>query len=296
MPGYAQPPEMIIIVGAPRSGTNMLRDILTSFRGVGTWPCDEINAIWRHGHLDYPFDDLHRSRVTQRSRRYVRRAFSRLAHRGDYRQVVEKTCATSLRVGYVADLLPEARFVFIYRDGYDAVASAVKRWQAEVDLAYTLRKMRYTPPTDLPHYVGRFLTNRLSQRRDSQRRLPTWGPLTAEVADLGHQGDVYGAASAQWAQCVSASVASFEQLDATRVSRVCYEELVSQPAETTEALVKSLGLRTDGTDVDAAAAHIRSDRTGRGASELAAQGELRRVSQWIEPIRGLLGYEPVLQR
>jgi len=33
----------IIIVGAPRSGTNMLRDVLTSFDGVCTWPCDEIN-------------------------------------------------------------------------------------------------------------------------------------------------------------------------------------------------------------------------------------------------------------
>ena len=36
----------VIIIGAPRSGTNMLRDILTNFEGIETWPCDEINYIW----------------------------------------------------------------------------------------------------------------------------------------------------------------------------------------------------------------------------------------------------------
>ena len=30
-------------------GHNMLRDVLTKLPGVATWPCDEINYIWRHG-------------------------------------------------------------------------------------------------------------------------------------------------------------------------------------------------------------------------------------------------------
>ena len=38
----------VIIIGAPRSGTNILRDTLTSLSNVGTWGCDEIPylVIW----------------------------------------------------------------------------------------------------------------------------------------------------------------------------------------------------------------------------------------------------------
>ena len=33
----------VVIIGAPRSGTNMLRDVLVGVGGYATWPCDEIN-------------------------------------------------------------------------------------------------------------------------------------------------------------------------------------------------------------------------------------------------------------
>ena len=48
----------IIIIGAPRSGTNMLRDVLCNLDGVGSWPCDEINYIWRHGNVKNPSDEF----------------------------------------------------------------------------------------------------------------------------------------------------------------------------------------------------------------------------------------------
>ena len=50
--------KKLIIIGAPRSGTNMLRDLLCSIDGVGTWPCDEINYIWRHGNLKENTDEF----------------------------------------------------------------------------------------------------------------------------------------------------------------------------------------------------------------------------------------------
>ena len=46
------PFKPLIIIGAGRSGTNALRDALTTFSKISSWPCDEINPIWRHGNLD----------------------------------------------------------------------------------------------------------------------------------------------------------------------------------------------------------------------------------------------------
>ncbi|MDN5869901.1 MAG: sulfotransferase [Nitrococcus sp.] len=35
--------QPVVIIGAPRSGTNMLRYVLTPIPGVRTWRCAEIN-------------------------------------------------------------------------------------------------------------------------------------------------------------------------------------------------------------------------------------------------------------
>jgi len=48
----------IIIIGAARSGTNILRDTLTQLPSITTWSCDEINYIWRHGNINYPSDEF----------------------------------------------------------------------------------------------------------------------------------------------------------------------------------------------------------------------------------------------
>src|SRR5687767_12207692 len=87
----------IVIIGAPRSGTNMLRDALTSCDCAATWPCDEINAIWRHHNARFPSDELQPAQATHSVKRYVRNAFKRLAHRTGAHLIVEKTCANSLR-------------------------------------------------------------------------------------------------------------------------------------------------------------------------------------------------------
>ncbi|HUT60609.1 MAG TPA: sulfotransferase, partial [Phycisphaerae bacterium] len=120
----------IIIIGAGRSGTNMLRDMLTAFPGVGTWPCDEINYIWRHGNARYATDEFPPELARPRVRAYIRRAFDRLAARRGLSHVVEKTCANSLRVQFVRAVVPEARFIHIVRDGRDVAVSAVQRWTA----------------------------------------------------------------------------------------------------------------------------------------------------------------------
>ena len=45
--------KTVIILGAPRSGTNMLRDILCQHPFLNTWNCDEINPIWKYNNYSY---------------------------------------------------------------------------------------------------------------------------------------------------------------------------------------------------------------------------------------------------
>ena len=148
----------------------MLRNVLTRVPGFATWPCDEINYVWRHGNRDQLDDELPIEAATPSVRRYIRRSFSWVRTHCGSPVVVEKTCATSLRVPFVDALLPEARFVFIHRDGADAAASASQRWNADLDLPYLARKARFVPTVDLPHYARRYLRGRVSRRGPLRRR------------------------------------------------------------------------------------------------------------------------------
>ena len=108
----------VIIIGSGRSGTNMLRDIITSIDGFKTWDCDEINPIWRYGNRDYPSDEIPISKLTPKIKKYIRQRFHGLYKISKSKFIVEKTCANSLRLKYVFNIFPRSnginRFFVVY--------------------------------------------------------------------------------------------------------------------------------------------------------------------------------------
>ncbi len=96
--------------------------------------------------------------------------------------VVEKTCATSLRVEFVRAVLPDAKYVFITRDGLDAAASAMERWHAPLDLRYTAAKARFVP-AERPALLRRPIRRAGLARVAADARPETRWPLVGSAAD-----------------------------------------------------------------------------------------------------------------
>ncbi len=275
----------VIIIGAPRSGTNMLRDVLVSRPGVTTWPCDEINAIWRHNSRDHPTDEIPVERATARQGRFVRSKFERQRRRGRSHTVVEKTCANSLRVEYVAALLPDARFVFITRHGADAAASAMRRWTAPLDLGYSARKARFVPASDLMHRAEQFYRNRIG--RSATGRVRTWGPRFASIDEMVISLPLDEVCAIQWRRCVDSSRAALRTLPADRVHHVVYEDFVAAPTAGLRSVLSFLALPTE--DLDASVARVSDASVGKGRATLdGAQRE--RVDRIVTPALVDLGY------
>ena len=173
----------VVIIGAGRSGTNMLRNILTKFDCVSTWPCDEINYIWRHGNRDSVSDEFDEKHAREKVVKYIRGRFRQFASNSSHwtctrgeKYLVEKTCANSLRVNYVNRVLPEARYIYLVRDGRDVVASAIQRWKAPLDIPYLFAKARYVPWSDLLFYGKGYFENRMEKFSNPESRLSIWGP------------------------------------------------------------------------------------------------------------------------
>jgi len=207
----------------------MLRNILTRFEGMGTWPCDEINYLWRHGNATHPDDEFGREQAHGRAKRFIRAAFAKLARRDGLHTVVEKTCANSLRVGFVDEILPNCRFIFLMRDGRDVVASAAKRWKAPLELGYLARKARYVPVSDLPYYAGKYLYNRIYKILSRRRRLASWGPRFVGMDEALRQRDVFEVSALQWRRCVERAEEELARIEPARVYRLRYEDFVKEP-------------------------------------------------------------------
>mgnify|MGYP003707167185 CR=1 FL=1 len=259
----------VIIIGAPRSGTNMLRDVLTGLTGFTTWPCDEINLVWRHGNRDHPSDELTAAHATPEVREYIRRQFDKARRRYDGPVVVEKTCANSLRVEFVRAVKPDARYVFITRDGLDAAPSAMERWDARFDLRYTAAKARFVPPGDVPYYGVRFVANRLRRRQRLAGKVGHWwGPRPADAAELMATRSLDEICMAQWSRCVEASLRGLAGLPEDRLHHVRYEDFVARPQEGLRTLLGFLG-RPEAYDESAVAA-VSALSVGKGRRSLDA--------------------------
>src|SRR5690554_4725698 len=233
--------QPVVIIGAPRSGTNMLRDVLCQFDGVATWPCDEINYIWRHGNVRYPSDEIPVELATAPIKSYIQQHFSDIRKKYNADFIVEKTCASSLRVPFVDAVIPDAKYIFIYRDGIDATGSAKQRWTAKLDIPYILEKVRFVPKLDLPYYGLRYFWARIYRLISREKRLAFWGPALADMQSILQKHTLNEVCALQWQRCVDKSEEAFSAMIANKVIRVRYEDFVRQPEQQLARILGFMG-------------------------------------------------------
>lgn len=263
--------ESVVIIGAPRSGTNMLRDMLIKLQGVGTWPCDEINYIWRHGNVRHPSDELISAMVTPKIQSYIDGQFLKCAQSQNINTVVEKTCANSLRVGFVDKVLPESKYIFIVRDGLDVIGSALQRWKADLDIPYILRKARFVPPFDLPYYATRYLLHHLHRFSSNEKRVALWGPVMSNMDDLLRQYTLTEVCALQWKACVDKAEDELSLIHSDRVIRVKYENFVRDPVSEFEKLASFLDKKVPIEVNNFLRMNVSSNSIGKGRKELGKQ-------------------------
>jgi hypothetical protein len=278
----------VIIVGAGRSGTNLLRDLLCQVDGIGTWPCDEINYTWRHGNMRHPNDELPATAARPEVRDYIRRQFIRMAEMTGSEILVEKTCANSLRIDFVDAVIPEAKYIFIVRNGVDVAASALRRWHAHLDIAYLARKARFVPWRDLPYYANRYLGNRLYRVWSRENRLAFWGPKFSGFDTCLASSPLDEVCARQWQACVRGADGPLATLGEKRVQRLRYEDLVTRPSQTLATILEFLGMmQTLPGELDFS--HVSSNSIGRGAEQLG-QHRAEYLAKMLCETLGRFGY------
>ncbi|MEP5220293.1 MAG: sulfotransferase, partial [Lentilitoribacter sp.] len=213
----------------------MLRDAMCRLPYFETWDCDEINPIWRHGNIAYPNDEFSPEMATRPVNHFIRNRFLKEWKRSGQPQfLLEKTCANSLRVGFVDKVLPEAKYIFLVRNGLDVVASAQKRWRGDMEvesLPYYWSKVRNTPIFDLPIYGLRFLQARISMVLGTKDHMSFWGPKFSELTKLPPSMPLEELCALQWQACIENSLRDFALMDGQKHLTLRYEDFVSSPEQ-----------------------------------------------------------------
>ena len=220
----------VVLIGAARSGTKFIRDVLASASGVRCVPYD-VNYVWRHGAPTESHDALDPELLTDQQINYIRQSLFKLAKLGDDDILIEKTVSNSLRVKYVDKVFPNARYVHIVRDGRDVTESAMRQWLAKPDISALLRKLSEVP-IGSHKYVYWFARNFIAGALNGRGGGRVWGPRFPSIFSIAGKASLAETCALQWRESVTRADEDLRALpdSANRVAVVRYEEFVKNEA------------------------------------------------------------------
>jgi len=242
LPELRVPAQPLYIVGAGRSGTTLLGLLLGLHGEVGF--LNEPKAAW---HAALPDEDLIGSysdgpaRVrfderdaTDAARRALRRSYGAFLRLGGARRVLDKYPELVHRVALVRALFPDARFLWLARNGWDACRS-VERWSREHGRHRGHRKAGGSRVED---WWGRDGRKWQALVRELVPLEPDLAPAAAALERLTRQED---RAALEWVLAMRAGQRARAAWPAA-VELVRYEDLARDPAPTLARVFAFAGL------------------------------------------------------
>ncbi len=281
------PQQPIILIGAARSGTKLVRDIIASHPEVGKVPYD-VNYIWRLGNERLTHDELTPDLLTPMNKFHIRRQVE--AFGNGKICLIEKTVSNCLRVPFVSTIFPEAKYIHLVRNGEDAIESAYRQWIAPTDWKYILKKAESFPLLKAPGYAfgyAKRILGRLLLR--DRRKLGTWGPRYRGIDEDVITKDLIEVCSIQWARSVEKAIESLSEIPSERVHHLNYESFVTDPQHHLQKIARFCGIDPEPYCDKQLLQQISQGNIGRGRKSLSAD-QYSIVQHYVTQTMCLPGY------
>jgi len=277
----------IIIAGAPRSGTKMLRELLKLHPGT-EGSVYEKERIWCYGNREKMGRAIGVRHLTPEVREYIRKKFRDEAKESGGKWIVDKSVVHTLRIEFVRAVFPGSPIIHIVRDGRDTAVSSMKRWKKPADFEYII-KNRAFPLKELPWFLKRQVKWKLEKIVSGKRHVRWWGPKFDDMEELRSKYSLIEICGIQWSRCVESALAGLRKMANDYYIQVRYEDLVYDTVETMEGVFEFLGLAVSKELRDDCRKYVKSSSVGRWKRDLSLH-EYKLIMKQISKTMSKLGY------
>jgi len=299
----------VFIVGSPRSGTTVLGTIFDRHRNIAQWY--EPYFIWDRHFRDAQDDERSEKDAVPEIKAYLRKAFYKYKAKQGTRLIVDKSPRNSLKIPFIRKVFPEAKFVHILRDGRDTTLSINKEWMRRRNIAGSgnindtldyksavdviqkwLRRQPYMLDRVRAFWFethGNFINKKKHLNRLRWNGEVGWGPRFKNWRKVYNNASILQFNAHQWLNCVSRINESWEAIPEQNRIEIRYEDLVSKPDQTLEALLAFMGVDFD-PDFLTAIPKLKHNNFNKWKTEFT-DAQLSEITPILFPMLSKLGYQ-----
>lgn len=274
-------PDPVFVVGCSRSGTTVTYETLAAsplFLSFG-W---EIPQFWNnlHGPLNNGWHseaaDAEDARPEHKTAA-LRYFYQRLG----VGWVLDKTCINVMRISYLYKLFPQAKFVFIQRDGRDNISSMMDGWRVgRTDGRFELSQFFGDFPEPVAINGGKFTE---------------WAFFLAPGWQKYNHASLEEVCAFQWVSANRLALEAKKGIPATQWVHLRYEDIFERPVEMFSETFAQLGVPFT-RELQARCANLQPTSVVNGTPKKQKWKEnnpeaIERILPTIAPLMRELGYD-----
>ena len=282
--------QPILIIGAPRSGTSFLSRLLAEHSQIAMLV--EPRLTWKYGN-DKKSDLLKPADARPEVVTHIRKKFAEFVEAEGKDRLAEKTPSNALRVGFLHQVFPDAKFINIIRHGKDSALSIRSFWGKSsvgfsgVDPKRLGQRLKEIELRQMPYYAREFANRALGGVLKRKNAGAFWGPRLPGMPSLVEELDPLEVSCLQWRTCVELACAYGRSLPAEQYLELRLESL---DEDTIQGMLEFCGLEVEpAMEQYYQEKFVQSKAFWRRKSIIAVDDWI--LEKWLRPTLSWLGYD-----